>query len=77
MALSKEFQYYIDNQEELASKYNDKYIVIVGEEVVGVYDDISDAYSKPQEKYELGTFFIQKTGLGVENYTQTINRYSF
>ncbi len=74
MRLSKEFQYYIDNQEELALKHKNKFIVIVGDKVVGVYDNISEAYSKPQEKYELGTFFIQQTGLGTENYTQIINR---
>jgi len=75
--LSKEFHYYIDNQKELASKYNGKFIVIVGEQLVGVYDNIADAYTEPQKKYDLGTFFIQKAGLGEENYTQTINRTHF
>ena len=74
MTLSKEFQYYIDNQEELALKHNNKFIVIVGDKVVGVYDNISEAYSKPQEKYTLGTFFIQEVGSGKENYTEVVNR---
>lgn len=77
MALTKEFQFYIDNQQELTANYKNKFIVIVGEEVVGDYDNISDAYTESKKTYDLGTFFIKKTGLGKENYTQVINRCSF
>lgn len=71
--LEKEFQYYIDNQQELVKKYNGKFLVIIGEEVKEVYDTFEDALLKSQEKYELGTFLIQECLPGEENYTQTFH----
>ena len=44
--LEKEFKYYREHQKELAKDYNEKYIVIVGEEVIGVYDSEIEAYNK-------------------------------
>ena len=76
--LDKEFKYYIDHQDELVKKYDGKYIVIVGEEVVGSYDSEFEAYDASKEKYELGSFLIQHVSSGEENYTQTYHsRVSF
>ena len=36
--LEKEFTYYLDHQSELVEKYNGKFLVIKGEDVIGVYD---------------------------------------
>jgi hypothetical protein len=70
--LDKEFEYYLDNQDELVKKYNNKYVVIVGQEVVGAYDSVDQAYYQSLKKYELGTFLIQECTPGDEAYTQTI-----
>lgn len=67
--LDTEFQYYITHQKELVKEYNGKHIVIVGTEVVGVYDSLNDAYFSSEELYEPGTFFIQKCIPGNEAYT--------
>jgi len=32
--LEKEFQFFIDNQNELVEKYNGKFIVIIGDKVI-------------------------------------------
>ncbi len=71
--LEKEFQYYLDHQIELVEKYNGKVLVIIGEDVVGVYDTELQAYFDSVIKYEPGTFLIQKCTPGDESYTQTFH----
>lgn len=67
--LDKEFQYFLDHQDELVKKYNGKFIVIKGQKVVGNHDTFIDAYYKTQEQHELGTFLIQECLPGSECYT--------
>lgn len=67
--LKKEFQYYIDHQTELVSKYNGKFIVIIGESVVGAFSTKAEAYIDSVGKYKLGTFLIQWCAPGPESYT--------
>jgi hypothetical protein len=69
--LDKEFQYYIDHQNELLKQYSNKVLVIVGEEVMGVFDTELDAYFDSIAKFKPGTFLIQKCTPGEESYTQT------
>lgn len=71
--LDKEFNYYIDNQAKLIKKYDGKYIVIKGFEVIGSYDTEADAYYETQKKHKLGTFLIQLCKQGKDNYTQTFH----
>lgn len=68
--LEKEFEYYLKNQNDLVEKYNNKYIVIIGEKVVGVYNSDAEALLETEKKYQLGTFLIQKCTPGKEDYTQ-------
>lgn len=75
--LELEFQYYINHQNELVAKYNGKYVVIVGENVVGVYKTATEAYLKSKEQYPLGTFFIHQVGPGVENYSKEMHGMYF
>jgi len=42
--LDEEYKYYKDNQRQLLEKYRDKALVIMGQKVVGVYDDEASAY---------------------------------
>ena len=67
--LDKEFKYFMDHQEELASKYDGKYIVIVSDSVVGVYDTNEDAYEESLKKYNLGEFLIQECSPDASSYT--------
>ena len=69
--LEKEFEYYKSHQDELVQKFGGKYIVIIGEEVVGAYDTAIDAYTNAQKEHELGSFLLQHCLPGVENYTRT------
>lgn len=76
--LEKEYKYYLDNKDELNRKYNNKYIVIVGENIVGVYDSENDAYIESENKFSSGTFYIQYCNVKGGSVTQTFHsRVSF
>jgi hypothetical protein len=68
--LRREFDYYLAHQDELVRKYNGKYVVIKGNDVLGAYDDQLKAISETQKRYELGTFLVQKVEPGSDAYTQ-------
>lgn len=76
--LEKEFQYYLDHQDELVKKYLGKYLIIKNKEVVGVYDSKIEAYHEGNNKFESGTFLIQRCSEGNADYAQTFHsRVSF
>lgn len=57
--LEKEFNFFKNNRKSLIKKYKNRYVVIVGENVVGDYSTEEEAYFDSVAKYELGTFLIQ------------------
>ena len=71
--LKKQFEYYVAHQAEIVEKYNGKFVIIVGEQVVGAFDTEMEAYAAAIEKYEAGTFMLQFVGPGKDNYTQTFH----
>jgi hypothetical protein len=54
--LDREFHYYKAHENELVKQYNGKFIAIVGEQVVGVFDEEFTAYQEMKKKYGLGNF---------------------
>lgn len=70
-SLEQEFKFYKDHQKELVEKYKDKFLAIVGEEIVGVYDTELQAYTATKKKHAVGTFLIQHCLPGKESYTET------
>ncbi|MCL2260905.1 MAG: hypothetical protein FWC15_06065 [Fibromonadales bacterium] len=71
--LDREFSYYLANQNELLKKFNKRFLVIIGETVVGDYDTYEQALFQSSQKHELGTFLIQECTEGEEAYTQTFH----
>ena len=69
--LEREFKYYLEHQDELVEKYDGKFIVIKDCNVIGAFDSELEAIEKTAEKYELGTFLVQKCEPGSKSYTQT------
>lgn len=57
--LDKEFEFYKEKKQELFSKYENKFIVIVGQKVIGAYDNRLEAINKTKEQHDLGTFLVQ------------------
>ena len=71
--LEKEFQFYLDHQDEMVKEYDGKFIVIKGAEVLGAYDDELMAIAETKKSHELGTFLVQKVSKGTSDYTQTFH----
>jgi hypothetical protein len=71
--LEKSFNYYKKHQAELVKKYEGKFVVIVGEKVVGSYDTEGDAIKETLKTYSLGDFLVQLVEGGEENITQTFH----
>lgn len=71
--LEKEFKYYLDHQKELVEQYDGKFLVIKGEEVIGVYQSDEEAYFTTILTHEPGTFLIQYCEEGEDSYTQTFH----
>jgi len=67
--LKDEFQFYLDNQNELLKQYKGSFVVIVGDKVVGAYRSFKDAVLRSAKKYALGTFLVQECTEGDEAYT--------
>ena len=72
--LDKEFQYYIDHQQELLKEHEGKYIVVKDCGVVGSYPSMEDALADCIRRgMEPGTFLVQKCSKGDTDYTQTFH----
>jgi len=71
--LDKEFNFFLENQDNLVSKYKNQYIVIVGNDVVGNYRSNEIALYEAKSKYEIGTFLIQHCIEGENAYTCTFH----
>lgn len=69
--LDKEFQFYLEHQDDLLPKYNGKYVMIVGNSVVGAFSTLGEAYYKGQAEYGLGNFLVQLCTPGDSAYTIT------
>lgn len=69
--LKKEFEYYLEHQNEFVEKYRGKFLVIKDNGIIGIYDTEIEAYTESVKNEEAGTFLIQECQPGEENYTQT------
>jgi hypothetical protein len=70
--LKKDLDWYIANQRELAQKYNGKILLIVGQKLVKVFDDMGQAYVEASSHYAPGTFTLQPCSPDPESYTLMI-----
>ena len=69
--MEQELQYYITHQAELAGKYCGKFLVIKGQQVIGVFDERLEAYTEISKTHAVGTFLIQECLPGTQAYTAT------
>lgn len=71
--LQKEFNYYLEHQNELVEQFDGKYIVIKNCTVIGDYDDELTAIDATKLEHELGTFLIQLVSQGTKDYSATFH----
>lgn len=58
--LEKEYEFYQKNKAEFLKKYLNKAIVILGENVIAVYDTVAEAIEKTSKEYDLGSFMVKE-----------------
>lgn len=76
--LEKEFKYYLNHQDDLVKKFNQKFVVIKNETVIGVYDAEDVAFFETEKIHEAGSFLIQFCEVGDQSYTRMFqSRVSF
>jgi hypothetical protein len=65
------FQFFIENQEDIAREYNGKHVVISEDKIVGSYDSHPEAYYAALNTLglTLGQFIIQLAEHGEDAYT--------
>ena len=68
--LQTEFEYYLENQDELVEQYDGRYLVIKGCRVIGDYEFDLDAVEHTAETEEIGTFLVQRCSPGTQDYIQ-------
>jgi hypothetical protein len=68
--LTKEFDWYIEHQDELVARYNGRVVVIKNGEVLGDYADQSSAIAATVKTHALGSFLVQRVSPGKDGYTQ-------
>jgi hypothetical protein len=72
--LDKEFEYYISNQESLVRQYNNKFIVIKNQQVIGSYNNEIEAVEKTlAQGHAMETFLVQYCIPGNESYTSVFH----
>lgn len=68
-SLKRNLEWYIANQKELAEKYNGKVLLIVDQQLVKAFNDMSEAYVEASKSYSVGTFTLQPCSPDAESYT--------
>ena len=71
--LTKEFEYYLANQDEIVKRYDGMYVVIKNCEVIGAYADQLDAINEAQKEHKAGTFLVQLVSPGETAYSQNFH----
>lgn len=73
LPLQSEFEFYLGHQSDLVKKYSGKFIVIIGQEVIGAWDSQPEAILEATKTHKLGTFLVQKVEPGTEGYTRVFH----
>jgi hypothetical protein len=75
--LEREYEFYENNKSEIREKYLGKQIVIVGNEIIGVYDDLDEAYMETIKAYTPGTFMIHDVPVDIEDEIAYLSPFTF
>lgn len=71
--LERELKYFHEHKTELLAQYRNKYIVIVGDKVIGSYDSENEAFISASKHHNTGTFLIKLCSEKTDSYTQTFH----
>ena len=69
----KALEFFILNQETLVSQFCGKELLLRGDELVGAFDFVGEAYSEGVSRFGEGNFSLQTCIPGKDAYTVTIS----
>ena len=72
-----ETAFYKANKQALREQYLGKQIVIIGEEVVGVYDTVGDAYRETAKTVPPGSFMIKDIPVDIEDEVAYLSPFAY
>ncbi len=75
--LEKEFEYYKLHKAEFGKKYANRFIVIISDKIIGVFNDQHSALSETLKDHNAGTFLIQKCSKKEDQIMRFHSRVSF
>ena len=67
--LLEEFNYFLENKEELFKQYPYKILVIKNKKVIGLFETVPEAVKETSKTEQLGTFLVQKCDIDPNSYT--------
>lgn len=63
-----DYKWFEENCKELYKQYKDSYLAIKDEKVLGSYPTYAEAVHQTEQKYDIGTFIVQKCTENVDAY---------
>lgn len=69
-----DFYYFVKNYQKLYTEYGLSYIALKDKTVLGAFKSPSEAFDTLADKYQVGTYIIQKCTGDESAYHDTINR---
>ena len=75
--LEREFEFYENNKKAIREKYLGKRIVIIGNEIIGAYDDMDEAYQETIKTYTPGTFMIHDVPVNIEDEVVHLSPFGY
>ena len=67
MNFDTEIAYYKANRKDFVTQYENKFLVIKGEALIGVYDTRSQAHDTTLLSHAVGTFIIERPTTVIKN----------
>lgn len=72
---NKDFEWFLENYDNLFLKYGRKFLAIKDQKVIGVYDEAGEAVRQTMKSEELGSFIVQKCTGDETGYTNYISSW--
>ena len=55
-----DYQWFLDNTEELYKEHGEKFVAIKNKSILGIYNDYDSGIEETMKQEELGSFLVQK-----------------
>jgi hypothetical protein len=73
----RETAFYEENREKLREQHLGKHVVIVGEQILGVYDTAGEAYEETKKTIEPGKFMIKEIPENPEDEVISLSPFAY